>query len=199
MLKRLNVLPLVAAVCLLATPVALFAYASAPPELTIAAPFPSPAGAPLPVEWLILPALAGALNVKDTGTIAAKFVRNAQAAAGDYKTGVQSAGPAWEAGARAGEDNYATGVQQAIADKRFGKGIAAAGASKYVTMASEKGSTRFGPGVAASQGEYARGAQPYLDALKGITLPPRRPKGDPSNYARAQAVGDRLRAVKLGK
>jgi hypothetical protein len=40
--------------------------------------------------------------------------------------------------------------------------------------------------------------QPYLDTLKGMELPPRRPKGDPGNQARANAVASRLRAQKVG-
>ena len=65
--------------------------------------------------------------------------------------------------------------------------------------ASTLGAQRFHGGVGAAEGDWARGTQPYLDTLKGMELPPRRPKGDPGNQARANAVAVRLRAVKLGR
>ena len=84
----------------------------------------------------------GAIRIKDTGSLAKKFVQRASAAAGDYKDGVTAAGGDWETNTKASEDNYAAGVQAAIGDKRFGKGVTNAGASKYVTRASTLGAQR---------------------------------------------------------
>ena len=140
-----------------------------------------------------------AIRIKDTGTLAKKFTRNAGAAAGDYKDSVAQAGSDWETNTKAGASNYAAGVQQAISDDRFSKGVANAGAAKFVARASTLGAQRYPSGVGAAEGDWAKGAQPYLDALKGIDLPPRRPKGDPGNQARANAVAMRLRALKVGK
>jgi hypothetical protein len=139
------------------------------------------------------------MRIRDTATIAQKFVQRAQAAAGDYKTGVEAAGQDWQTNTERSGDNYAAGVQQAIGDKRFERGVSAAGAGKFVTRASTLGAQRFPTGVGASQNEYAKGAGPYLDALKSMELPPRRPKGDPGNQARAQAVASKLRALKVGR
>lgn len=140
-----------------------------------------------------------AIRVKDTGTLAKKFRERAQAAVNDYSSGVQAAGADWEAGARAGVDNFAAGVQQAIADGRYAKGISAAGSAKYVERATKLGPQRFQTGVAAAEGDWAKGAQPYLQEIASMTLPPRRPKGDPGNMQRAQAVAQRLNALKRGK
>lgn len=153
----------------------------------------------LAILSLSLLAFGMAITVKDVSTIARKFVRNAQAAAGDYVEGVKQAGAAWEAGARAGAENFAAGVQQAIADGRFARGVAAAGASKYATNAEKKGGVRFGPGVAAAEGDFTRGVAPVLDVIRNLNLPPRRPKGDPGNMQRAQAVASALRAMKTGQ
>lgn len=138
------------------------------------------------------------IRIKDTASIAQKFVTRAGAAAGDYKDGVTAAGADWEANAKASAANYDAGTQAAIADKRFEKGIAKAGSAKYTTRASTLGAQRFPGGVQASQGDYAKGAEPYLSALKGMTLPPRGPKGDPRNFQRSQAVAETLRKIKLG-
>ena len=140
-----------------------------------------------------------AIRIKDTGSLAKKFVQRAGAATGDYKSGVEAAGADWESATKASGDNYATGVQQAIADKRFERGVGEAGASKFTARAGTLGAQRYPTGVGAAEGDWAKGAQPFLDALKGMDLPPRRPKGDPGNQARAQAVAIKLRAMKVGK
>lgn len=154
--------------------------------------------APLARLLWLLPAI-GAIRIKDTGSLAKKFVQRASAAAGDYKDGVTAAGGDWETNTKASEDNYSAGVQAAIGDKRFGKGVAAAGAGKYVARASTLGAQRYPSGVGAAEGDWSKGAAPYLDALKGMDLPPRRPKGDPGNQARANAVAAKLRSMKVGK
>lgn len=140
-----------------------------------------------------------AIRVKDTGSLARKFVQRAGAAGPDYASGVQAAGNDWEANARAGAANYGAGVQAAIADNRFERGISNAGAAKYVTRASTLGAQRFPTGVAAAEGDWSKGASPYLDAIRNMDLPPRRPKGDPANQQRAAAVAQKLRALKVGK
>lgn len=139
------------------------------------------------------------IKVKDTSTLSSKFVQRAQAAASDYKDGVSSAGNDWLANTAASEDNYKQGVIEAANAGRFGKGVQAAGASKYTTRASTLGAQRFPTGVAAAGPDWQKGVQPYLDTLKSMNLPPRRPKGDPSNMNRANAVAQALRAQKVGK
>lgn len=169
-----------------AAPVAIAAPAESPS---------SPLGDPTALFYL-LPAL-GAIRIKDTGALAKKFVTRAGAASGDYKDGVKASGQDWEAGARAGADNYKQAVIEAANAGRFEKGIAAAGAAKFVQRAETLGSQRYGTGVAASEGDWAKGTQPYLDALKGMELPAKRPRGQ--NAARANAVAERLHQMRVGK
>lgn len=167
---------------------------------TLSGPTP-PAFAGLRLVGYLAGSLAvfGAIRIKDTGSLAKKFVQRASAAAGDYKDGVMGAGADWEANARAGADNFANGVQQAIADKRFEKGIAEAGAAKFTARASTLGAQRYPTGVGAAEGDWSKGTQPYLQTLASLTLPPRRPKGDPGNFARSNAVAVALRAQKVGR
>lgn len=140
-----------------------------------------------------------AIRIKDTGTLAKKFVQRAGAAAGDYKAGVEAAGSDWQANTAAASDNYAAGVQEAIGQGRFRRGVEAAGPGKYTQRAATLGAQRYPTGVGAAEGDWAKGAQPYLQALANMSLPPRRPKGDPGNAARANAVAMNLRAMKVGK
>lgn len=139
------------------------------------------------------------MRIRETAQLAQKFATRAAAAAGDYKTGVEASGQDWLNRTLEGEENYANGVNAAIAQKRFGKGVAAAGVQKFVQRASQMGSQRFAPGVQNAQGEWQKNTEPYLAELRGMNLPPRRPKGDPGNQARAAAVAQRLRDVKLAR
>jgi hypothetical protein len=177
----------------------------AAPRLSLHAPtLSSPArhapAAPAPGELLLAPGvLMGAIKVKDTAATAAKFKRNASAATQDYTAGVQGAGADWEAGARAGESNYEQGVQDAISRKAFGKGIATAGSTKYTENATKLGAQRYPTGIAQAEATYARAVQPFLDTIKGVSLPPRGPKGSPQNQQRADAVAKALRMAKVGR
>lgn len=140
-----------------------------------------------------------AIRIRDAGQLAKKFSTRAAAASGDYKAGVEAAGNDWAQNTAASEDNYKAGVMQAANDGRFGKGVAAAGAAKYVTRAAGLGAQRFPTGVAAAEGDWVKGTQPYLQTIANLTLPPRRPKGDPANQQRSNVIATALRAQKLGR
>jgi len=167
---------------------------------SVQAPAHSSSSTAAPLAWLGGGlAIFGAIKVKDAATVAAKFKTRASAAAGDYKTGVQQAGADWEAGARAGEGNYEQGVTEAIGKKRYGRGIAAAGASKYVNNAVNLGATRYPQGIQNAEAAYTQGIQPVLQRIAGLTLPPRGPRRSPQNQARANAVAMELGKMKDGQ
>lgn len=189
----------VAAVALAAGP-ALAMPLAHPSSPTLEAPRAPASPLASPIAWLGGGLVIGmAIKVKDAATVAAKYRTRAAAAAGDYKTGVQSAGADWEAGARAGEGNYEQGVTEAIGKKRYGRGIAAAGAAKYVNNAVNLGATRYPQGVQNAEGAYTQGIQPVLQRLAGLTLPPRGPRRSPQNQARANAVAAELGKMKDGQ
>ena len=139
-----------------------------------------------------------AIKVKDAGTAAAKFTQRAAAAAGDYQAGVQGAGEDWARQTVASVDNYNAGIQEAITRGAFQRGVQAAGAAKYSQKAATTGARRFPEGVREGGPAFQAGVQPYLTVIAGLTLPPRRPKGDPANFARVQAIGEALRRRKVG-
>lgn len=164
-----------------------------------------PVQAPAPVSshgsrqlWPLAP-LAGITIRKDAGSIAKKFATRAGAASADYKDGVAASGAEWQSNALAGEDNYKQSVTQAAAEGRYGKGISAAGAQKFVQNATTLGPQRFQTGVANAESAYQRGVQPHLDAMRSLDLPKRGPKGSEQNRQRANLVAVRNREIKLGK
>jgi hypothetical protein len=135
---------------------------------------------------------------KDIGSIAQKFVTRAQAAAGDYKTGVSNAGGTWEQNTAAAEPQYEAGVQQSITNKKYSKGVGGKG-GKYQTNAVNLGSQRYGPGVANAQSAYQTGMAPVLQVLQGVQLPAKGFRGSPQNQARSNAVATALAAWRANK
>jgi len=68
-----------------------------------------------------------------------------------------------------------------------------------VQRATTLGAQRYPTGVGAAEAEWAKNTEPSLQVLRSLSLPPRRPKGDPGNQARANAVAMALRAHAIGK
>lgn len=167
---------------------------------TIAAPAAAPTHAsPLSTVLSVLGVSAFGITIKkDIGAIATKFSTRAQAAAGDYKTGVQNAGGTWEQNTAAAETNYETGVQQSIASKKFSKGVSGKG-GKYQANAVALGSNRYGPGVANAQSAYQAGMTGVLQVLQGVQLPPKGVRGSQQNMARSNAVATALAAWRAQK
>jgi hypothetical protein len=135
--------------------------------------------------------------IKPVSESASKWVSRAGQAAGDYKAGVQNPRRSWEDATAAAKEAQAAGVQEAIANGTFERGVREAGNAKWQRKASEVGSARFGPGVAAAKPDYEAGFTPYAQKIAGITLPPRGPKGDPRNYDRVKTIGDELHNLKV--
>ena len=114
----------------------------------------------------------------------------------DYRAGVENPRRDWAQATAAAEGAYDAGVTQAIAKKRFGKGVKAAGTEKWQRGAVEKGTARWGPGVTIAQDIYGRNFAPYRDAIERVTLPARYAKRDPRNLDRVKAIVNALIAAK---
>ena len=135
--------------------------------------------------------------IKSIATSSDKWVRRAGQASTDYAKGVAAPRRSWAEATVEAKDAQAEGVQNAIANGSFEKGVQKAGNTKWARKATGVGAQRFGPGVAAAQSDYETGFGPYVQVISGITLPPRGPKGDPRNYERTKIIGDALHAAKL--
>ena len=137
------------------------------------------------------------IQIKSPDLIAKKFATRGAAAGADYAAGVATPRQDWAQATEASSNTWGAGVQQAISNGSFSKGVAKAGTPKWQRKAAGVGAQRYGPGVQAAQGDYATGVAPYLDVLRNLTLPPRNPKGDPGNIQRVAVVAAALRARKL--
>lgn len=139
------------------------------------------------------------MNVKSGDVIAKKWAARAAAAAPDYTAGVQGTQVSWSEATANSADNWATGVQAAVADKRFQNGVIAAGDAAWRNGAVGKGSQRYGQGVNGASGKYQQGFEKFRTALAGFTLPKKFSRGDPQNNLRSTAVQTLMRNIKLGK
>lgn len=128
--------------------------------------------------------------------IARKFASVTPGRTEDYRVGVENPRRDWGAATAAAESAYEAGVTAAIAKKRFGKGVKAAGTEAWQRGAVEKGTARWGPGVTMAQDKYARNFAPYRDAIERVTLPPRYARRDPRNLERVKSVVNALIAAK---
>lgn len=137
-------------------------------------------------------------QVKSAADSAQKWATRAAAASNDYKKGVANPKRSWAQATADSEDAYVAGVTEAANAGRFGKGVQAAGDGKWSRKAQTVGTQRFAGGVQAAKGDYQSGFAPYAQVIESVTLPPRGPKGSPSNYQRTQAVGQALHDAKIG-
>ena len=137
-------------------------------------------------------------NIRSLDSITKKWATVTPQRTGDYEDGVRNPKSDWASNTAAAEDSYQAGVQAAIAEKRFGKGVRAAGTEKWQKGAIDKGTQRWGPGVAMAQSAYAAGFAPYRDAIERLTMPPRYHRRDPRNLNRVKAVVDAMIAAAKG-
>lgn len=137
-----------------------------------------------------------AIKIKPMTNIVEKWSSRAQGAGQAYSDGIDNPRVPQAQAALAAEGAYEQGVQAAIGRKAFGKGVVK-NAGKWAQNAKAKGAGRFGPGVSMAKPAFQAGLQPFLNTLSGLDLPPRGPKGDPSNVNRVVAVNTALRAQKM--
>lgn len=136
--------------------------------------------------------------VKSGASVGEKWARVTPQRQQDYSAGIQAPRTPWAAAAKAGEERYKQGVQEAATRGSYGKGVTAAGDQKWQQKALAKGPSRFAEGVALSAPDYQQAVQPYLDTIAATQLPPRYAKGDPRNLERTKAIAMALRKRKTG-
>lgn len=125
-------------------------------------------------------------NASDVGN---KWKRRVDGATSDYTAGVTDPSVDWAGPTKAAEATYKEAVVKAASEGKFGKGVGAAGNAKWAAKTAAKGPARWSAGVSEAQPDYEKGMGKVLNAIAGVTLPPRGPAGDERNYERVKAVG----------
>lgn len=137
------------------------------------------------------------VRVKDLAGSAARWTSRASAAAGDYSTEAQAAGDRWQSNTSAAAATYQQAVSAAGIVDRFRRGVARAGASKFVRKIADVGQSRYSTGVQAGTEDWRAGFEPFANTIAGLTLPQRRPRGDPGNLDRVRVIATALNARRL--
>lgn len=136
--------------------------------------------------------------MKSASQSAQKFVERAGAASQDYVEGARTTNKDQAAAAIAAAPNYVAGVQAAITRGAYAKGLQTSGKAAWLKGVTEKGANRFADGVASGAQKYAANSGKYDGARNAAASLPRGPKGSEQNFSRAKAVGQALRAAKVG-
>lgn len=104
------------------------------------------------------------------------------------------AGPTGEA-----KERYKSGVEEAIADDRFRKGVERTGTGGWKEPTLKKGASRWGPGVRDAGDKYGRNFSPFLSEIRERKAdePAKYPKGSPENLKRVEHYAMALRRKKL--
>ena len=135
------------------------------------------------------------VNVPSIDEVTRKWKSRASGAASDYSAGIARA-PGAVSAALAAKGSWASGVQAAVSNDSFAKGLGRSSDAAWKTAAATKGAARYGPGIAAAEGEFRTGMGRVLSAISGVTLPPRGPKGVDNNIERVRAMAKALEALK---
>lgn len=133
--------------------------------------------------------------IKSMAEIADKWATVTPTRAKYYEEGVRTTAKDWAGSAMAAASAYEAGVSEAIGRGAFAKGISSVGTGGWreATLAKK---ARWGSGVSLGKSNYLSGFAPFRGVIEGVSLPPRGPRGDPSNYARCEAIGAALTAAR---
>lgn len=136
-------------------------------------------------------------KVLDVGRVAAKWQERAGAAAPAYQDGVQNPSEDWQRQTLAAAENWKIATTRAAADGRFQKGVQKVSTDEQIQASVQKGTARYGQGIAIAGPDFAEGIAPVLQVINTIVLPPKKPKGDVSNLQRVGALAAAQHAAKL--
>ena len=137
------------------------------------------------------------MKIKPLDQIVKKWSEVTPGRAPYYELGVKGAGKDWFDRASAAGETWASGVQEAITQNRYVKGIKKAGPEKYVEKASTVGVRRWPEGIRAATADYQSGFAPYHETIARLTLPDRGPRGDPKNLERVRVIATALHKKRL--
>ena len=138
-----------------------------------------------------------ALKVKPIDASTTKWAERARGASAEYAIEAEASASEWQSKTVAAKDTFFQAISAAGIKERFARGVTKAGAAKYARKIRDLGAGRFSGGVDATTSDYKAGAEPYYSALAAITLPARKPRGDPGNIARVETVFKTLNAKRL--
>lgn len=113
--------------------------------------------------------------VRNKERVGRLFAQGVQGATNAYKEGVQNPRRDWQSATLEAEEAWTTGIQQAAAERRFGRGVSQTSTQEWKQAAATKGARNFGPGAAQAAEKYQRAVMPYLNIIESIPKQPKVP------------------------
>lgn len=96
--------------------------------------------------------------------IAEKYQRGVAGAGQDYATGVQNPSRSWSQATAGASGRWRTGVQDAIQNNSFARGVQRAGDGKWQAGALEKGAQNYAAAATRAASQYAQVAAQIMAA-----------------------------------
>lgn len=109
-----------------------------------------------------------------------------------YQKGVSGKGSLWSSRTSAAEANWNTGIQEAVAKKKFTKGVAEAGPAGYDQGVTQKGVANWPTGMQQAGGKYQKKVAKFQPLWDQALPTPRANKRSPQNQKRIQENMDRF-------
>jgi len=128
------------------------------------------------------------IKIKPIDQITSRWVAGVKGASAAYQFGVQNPERDWADATAAASAQWFQGVQNAHTSGRFEGKVRAAGTARWKNRTLTKGVQMWPIAVAAAEGDYRVGFQPFRDAIAAGTLPPRYAKRDPRNMTRVDYI-----------
>ena len=136
------------------------------------------------------------LVIPSTSDIAKKWAEETPKRSIYYEANAPLSADVWEANTGAAKGTYKAAMADPKIGDKFAGGVKGK-ADKFKRKIVDVGVARFGPGVSAAETDMESGFGPYREALAAITVPDRKPRGDPSNYDIVKKIGDPLHKKRL--
>ena len=115
-----------------------------------------------------------------------------------YQRGTQGKGGKWVSGASAAEKNFEDGMNRALRDKSWKKGINSAGAGAYDTGVQTKGVANWPTGMSLAGPKYERKTGKFASLWTQPLSTPRGARNSPQNRKRMEENVARFERAKGG-
>lgn len=137
------------------------------------------------------------IKVVPANEAAEKWSAGAKARANYYKKNTASSAQDWENNTKAAQSVFQAAVTAGDIGRRFGGGVSRAGAAKFSRKVTAVGEARFSSGIDAALTDYQAGIAPFLQAMTGVDLGVKAPRGDTANQQRSIKVQELLHRTRL--
>ena len=139
-----------------------------------------------------------AIAVKDLSKSSEKWGSRASSASSEFAEQAAANAETWARNTQASEGNYRQAISGGNVAARFARGVAkAASQGKFAKKIRAVGQSRYSEGVSQGKEDWRIGFEPYQQAIAGVALPARKPRGDAGNLERVKAITTTLNAKRL--